>query len=100
MQFVAVYTSHFEQMCRHLLDNGAALNALRGMAVDLLLIDVAYHCGLAVAGNQSPMYTAWYKMNGRKKATVLKMRVRPPGVQSCCRSVSCSLTPWTLWTLS
>ena len=37
-------------MCRHLLGESAAMEALRGLDADLLFLDVAFPCGQAISG--------------------------------------------------
>ncbi|EFN58760.1 hypothetical protein CHLNCDRAFT_140490 [Chlorella variabilis] len=48
-RFIALHTGHFESMCRHLLGDSAAMEALRGLDADLLFLDVAFPCGQAIS---------------------------------------------------
>lgn len=49
-ELIKLHTQHFDSLCRNLLEDSAAMEALRSLNPDLLLLDSTFSCGHAVAG--------------------------------------------------
>ena len=79
VQFVAMHARHFEQMCRHLLDDGAAMDALRGLDADMLLLDVLFSCGEAIAGSVGLQHTGHRTGTMFKSQPIVDAPPSPPG---------------------